>query len=297
MKRSSLIVSTVATLILSSLPLQADDGQDKSKATKPVQGDAAKPGAPNVIPPPSPEQLKVILDDALKLMRTVASTRVNPPNFAALAGRGIVLPDGLSKEVQADAILRIGRARMKLGDRAGARADCQTAFDATAEVAHSPEWRTTLYVDIARAQFEAGERDELRFTLRQALQSARSFGGQPGGIPQPQVVVGSQSDPLVKKADALRKVAEVQTKVGEGAAAGDTLREALETAISIEQPLYQIAALMRIAHSEPADVAKSALAKALEVAMAQKDEYSKAKAIEAVLRAGSGPAISTRHWH
>ena len=53
---------------------------------------------------------------------------------------------------------------------------------------------------------------------------------------------------------------------------------------------------MRIAQCEPAEVAKSALAKALELAMSQKDEFSKAKAIETMLASESGPSRSTRRW-
>ena len=84
------------------------------------------------------------------MTRTLASTRVSPPAIAGFPGRTILLPDGLSKEIQADAILRIGRARMKLGDQVGARAACQTALDAIAEINSSPEWRTTLYVGVAQ---------------------------------------------------------------------------------------------------------------------------------------------------
>ena len=281
MTRASLVVSTVATLMLPTLPLRAGDGPDKPAATKQCEGIPRRRLRRRRARLLRRNSSRSYLDEALKMIRTP----VNPPAVAGFPGRSILLPDGLSKEIQADAILRIGRARAKLGDRAGTRAACQTALDATAEIDYHPEGRTALYVDIARAQFEAGDRDELRFTLRQAIQSARSITGQPGRFPLPPVVLGLQPHHLVQKADALRKVAEIQSKVGESAAAGDTLSQALEAANAIKEPLNQISALLRIAQCEPAEVAKSALAKALEIAMSAKDEFSKAKAIETVLRA------------
>ena len=77
--------------------------------------------------------------------------RLDPPALAAFPGQSIVMPQGLSKEIQADTDLRIGRARLNLGDCAGAKAAWQAALDATAEIGYSPDGATALYVEIARA--------------------------------------------------------------------------------------------------------------------------------------------------
>ena len=78
----------------------------------------------------------------------------------------------LSNDLAASAVIAIGRARSKVGDKGPARATWQSAADRTAH--HSafdaPVEKAGLFVEIASAQHGAGDRDEARFSLRQAIQ-------------------------------------------------------------------------------------------------------------------------------
>ena len=231
-----------------------------------------------------PSRSQVILNQAFEMVQA-ASTRpigAPPPGFP---GQVVMVP-ALPRDIQADAIRQIGRARARLGDRAGARQAWQSAVDAAAEVAYNPGARSTICIAIARAQLEAGERDEARFTLRQALQTARSVAG-PSGMMMPGVVVSPlAANPVAKKVDLLRRIAQVQVEAGDADGARDLLRQADADARSLAKPLERISALLKVAAADGAlaELARSAWSGALDAAMAEKDEYPRARAVEMVLR-------------
>ncbi len=174
-----------------------------------------------------------------------------------------------------------------MGDLPGARSSWQSALDAAAEILSfdAPADRAAIYIEVAKAQHEAGEKDEARLTLRQALQSARSLQAESAFPMEPPPGMEFDSDPLAKKATLLRQIAEAQAKAGETTASQDTFRLAIEIAETIGKPLNKVRALLEIAQGHGADGAKAVWAKALDFALAIKEEYARAKAVEMVLRA------------
>ena len=233
LKRTSL-AAVAAILLLAGSRVRADDGKI----------DPSKDG-----PGPSSEQVKGILNQAFEMVQAAGAQPIGgapPPGFPGQ----VVVVAALPKDVQADAIRQIGRARARLGDRAGARQAWQSALDAAAEVAYNPGARSTICIAIARAQLEAGERDEARFTLRQALQTARSVAGQ-SGMMMPGVVVSPlAANPVAKKVDLLRRIAQVQVEAGDADGARDLLRQADADARTLAKPLERIGALLKIAAAD-----------------------------------------------
>jgi hypothetical protein len=288
MNRASL--STAATiLLLCGGRIQADDGKtEPAKKAGPQQPPAAsavtKPEAVS-----SPEQVKGVLLEAVKLIQTMAAEAArreaqfemqSPADFAMR----------FTKDQHADALRAIGRAQARLGDLPAARTSWQLALDATAAVSFlnssvsRTSDRTSLFIGIAEDQIEAGERDEVRFTLRQALQATRTGPPElPFPMPRPPAMDFAE-DPTVKKAESLRRIAQLQAKVGETAPSAETLRLALEAADSIKVPLNKVHELVAIAGGVPPETARVTWAKALEVAMAQ-DEYPRSLGVGAILRA------------
>ena len=285
MTRAS-VVAAILALMVPLLCLRADDGKP---------GDVKKPAAPSETktqakksegPAPSPDRLKEILKDALKQIQSMSAEesksrrelRFPSPTMFAM---------NLSKELQADVMKAIGRAQVKVGDLPGARSTWQSALDAAAEIStlQGPADRAGLYLEIAKAQHEAGEKDEARLTLRQALQSARSVQAESPFPFEPPPGMEFSSDPLAKKTTLLRQIAETQAKAGETTASQDTFRLAIEIAETIGKPLNKVRALLEIAQGHGADGAKAVWAKALDFALAIKEEYPRAKAVEMVLRA------------
>ncbi len=277
---------TITILIPSGRLLRADDGKpgeakQAAAPQKPAASADAKPGAA-----PSPEQAKTVLRKALKLIQAMAAEATrkerefnmqSPADFAMR----------LTKDQHADALRAIGRAQARLGDLPAARATWQSALDVAAAVAFlnsslSPtSYRPTLLIGIAEAQIESGERDEARFTLRQALQAARAATAElPFPMPMPPGM-GNDRDESVKKVEALRRIAQLQDKAGETANAAETLRLALETADAIKAPLTKVRELVEIAGSAPPETAAATWARA------------------ARLRDGAGriPALAGRQLH
>ena len=87
---------------------------------------------------------------------------------------------GFEKALEADVMRAIGCAQAKTGSLEDARATWQTALDTTNEISSfdAAEERANLYLEIARAQYVAGEQNEARFNLRQAVQSVRAVKAQ-----------------------------------------------------------------------------------------------------------------------
>ncbi len=92
----------------------------------------------------------------------------------------------------------------------------------------------------------------------------------------PGVVVGPlAANPVAKKVDLLRRIAQVQVEAGDADGARDLIRQADADARSLAKPLERIGALLKIAAADGAlaELARSAWSGALDAAMAEKDEY------------------------
>ena len=285
MTRASAVAAVLA-LTMPLLCLQADDGKpgDVKKTQSSSEPKAqAKKSEGAVL---SPDQLTAILQDALKRIQSMSAEEAKSRGELRFPSRAMFAMS-LSKELQADVVKAIGRAQAKVGDLPGARSSWQSALDAAAEIStfDAPADRAGLYVEVAKAQHEAGEKDEARLTLRQALQSARSIRAESSFPLEPPPGMEFDSDPLAKKATLLRQIAAAQAKASETAASQDTFRLAIEIAETMGQPSNKVRALLEIAQGVAAGDAKAVWVKALDFALAMKDEYPRAKAVEMVLRA------------
>jgi hypothetical protein len=287
-------VAAMAVLLLPCPQATADDGRDKPDDAKKSQGVPGNPAEaktkPGVTPAPapSPEQLKGLLRDALGMVQALADA-------AAKRERSLEMPDPtafmmrFTKDAQADVVRAIGRAQARLGDLPAARAAWQSAIDAVGEISsfEVSNDRASILIRIAEAQLEAGEKDEARFTLRQASQSVRAIKAESGmmfnllGPPG----MDFSSDPLAKKSDLLRRVAQLHARMGEKEAADTATRQAVETAESLANPRNRIRALLELAREIGAEAARPLWAEALDLALKMTDDYSRAKALEVVFRA------------
>ena len=174
-----------------------------------------------------------------------------------------------------------------MGDLPGARSTWQSALDAAAEIStlQGPADRAGLYLEIAKAQHEAGEKDKARLTLRQALQSARSVQAESPFPFEPPPGMEFSSDPLAKKTTLLRQIAETQAKAGETTASLDTFRLAVEIAETIRKPLNKVRALLEIAQGAAGQGGQGGLGQSPGFRAGNEGRVSRDKAVEMVLRA------------
>jgi hypothetical protein len=275
----ALFLEGFLTVVIPLFSVRADDGKPDG-AKQPPSAPTTKESAEQAkTPASSAEQQKGMLRDALKLIQSKGARA----STAAEDRSPFVV--GTWKELEADALKEIGRAQAKLGDIAGARSSWQAALDCIQEMPsyQGPSGRAGVYVEIASAQTEAGEQNEARFTLREALQAARSVKPDPfmPFPPGPEHSGDSQS----AKVELLHRIARFQAQAGEPAAADATFRLALETADAVGDALIKVYALLAIAKGGPAEKVTPIWTKALDFALAIKEEYPRAKAVEMVLRA------------
>jgi tetratricopeptide (TPR) repeat protein len=235
--------------------------------------------------PATLDQLKAVVAEAIKLIQALADD-------ASKSERELRLPTPatfqmqLSKDIQADALRALGKALAAIGDRAGAKSALQSAADIAGEIQGfgEPTKRAEIYVEIAKAQMETGEKAEAQFTLRQAMQSARTIpGGSPFSI-QPPPGMEFDYDPMAKKSMLLKRIAQIQAAGGDQAASADSYRQAVETASSLGQPMIKVRALAEIAQVRSMAAAAATWKIALDTALAVDKEYTRAKAVEFVLR-------------
>ena len=278
MTRAYLVVAAMVILLLPQLPARSDDGQDK-----PAE---AKPGA-TAAQRPAPEPLKGVMRDALKLAQSEADK-------AAKAERSLQMPDPsafamqFSKDLHADVVRAVGLAQARLAtcprpERPGNRPSMRSPRSRLSRLQPN---RATVLIQIAEAQFEAGDKDEARFTLRQASQSVRSIKAESGfafALPAPPGM-DFASDSLAKKSDLLRRIAQVHARMGEKEASDNASRQAAETAESIANPRNKIRAPGLAQHGR-GEAISPLWNKALDLAMQMKDEYARSKAVEVVIRA------------
>jgi tetratricopeptide (TPR) repeat protein len=285
--RHALLAATVMILLLGGPRVQADDGKaDPAKTAAPPQAAAT---APKPEGRQSPEQITGTLSEALKLIQSLEKKPDKGED-----GGGVPEPDafnmGASKDVQADAVRAIGRAQAMMGDLPAARATWQSALDAAAEssIFLDTTKRARVCVKIAEAQFEAGDREEPRFTIRQALQATRSiksdsrFPFMEEDLEPPPGV--EERSPLQSKASLLCRLGRLQAKLGDVVAARETYRQAIEAAQAIKEPLDQVRGLLDVVEEAPTETAAATWSKALDIAMAQ-TEYVRAQAVSLILRA------------
>jgi tetratricopeptide (TPR) repeat protein len=283
MTRASAVTAVLA-LVLPLLSLRAADGKPQVAREPQAAPETKDTATQDKSPSSSPEQLKGILRDALKLIHSIGDRASKTDGDTP----GVTVRSGPDEELQAEVVKVIGRAQAKLGDLAGARSSWQAALDSIQEIAsyQGQADRAGLYLEIAEAQNEAGDHDEARFTLRQALQSARSIKSEssffsPAATPDAEF----STNPLTKKTDLLHRIAQLQGQAGESAASEQTFRLAVETADSIQNELNKVYVLLEIAKGGPPEKVKPIWTKVLDFALAIKDEYPRAKAVEMVLRA------------
>ncbi len=290
------VVAAILMLGLPALTKVADAGKLVIVCqTQSAVGDK-KPTEKNVVPPAAAEPLEETLRKAIKQIQALDAE-------AAKSDRAIRLPSTRvltmqsSKSLSPDAMRAIGRAQAKIGDLEEARATWQTALDGTAEIASfdAAEERANLYIEIARAQHEAGEHNEAGFSLRQAVQSARAVKDQnmfPISLPPG---LEDRYDPISKKARLLRRIAQLQAETGNKSGSEANFRLAVESAESIKDPLRKTHHLLEIAQSVTGEASASLWTKCLDLALSLADEYPRAKAVEAVIRArlNSLPAEET----
>ncbi len=233
----------------------------------------------------SPDGLKAVLRGALKLVQSIEKQDSKGERHA-VAPPIAPFDDALSKELQADVLKAIGRAQAKLGDLAGAHSTWQLALEMIPQVqSYDLTEQAALYVEIAKAQTEAGDQAEARFAMRQALQSARAIKQDSSAyIPIPPGVDYSY-DPMIRKIGLLCRIGCIQAEIGDKAASQQTFRLADETAGSIAGAPKRICALLEIISNCPADKAKAVWGQALDCALGVNDEYPRAKCVELVLRA------------
>ncbi|HKI17472.1 MAG TPA: hypothetical protein VKA15_06310 [Isosphaeraceae bacterium] len=283
MMRTSLL-SAVLVVLVSVVALRGDDQTPDGDKTPKSSGASSATGAASRAPA-SPDQLKGVLRDALKLIQALAEDASKSERELRLPTPGMFAMQ-LSKEVQTDAVKAIGRAQAAMGDKPGAKTTWQAAVDVAGDVMTigQPSKRAELYAEIARVQSESGEKSEAQFTLRQALQAARSIkAGSPFSFPVPPGLEFDY-DPMAKKSALLKKIAQIQASTGDIAASQDSYRQAVETAQSLEQPTMKVRALVAIAEDGPSAAARPVWNTALESALAINDEYSRSRAVEMVLR-------------
>jgi len=257
-------------------PLASLRGQDAKPNT-----DTTKTQAPG-----TSDQLKQVLRDSLEMIQAELKE-------AEKSERGLRLPTPdmfamtLSKDLAASTVVAIGQAQSRVGDKGAARATWQSAADRTADISsfEAPVEKAVLFVEIARAQHGAGDRDEARFSLRQAIQYARLIKAESPFPFTPPPGFEVHEDPLYKKAGALRRIAQAQGEAGDTAASQETFHAALETADSIKNQKAKIEALVEIAAANPPASAAPAWSHALDSALAGKDEFKLAKALAIVVRA------------
>ena len=147
------------------------------------------------------------------------------------------------------------------------------------------EERANLYIEIARAQYEAGEQNEARFNLRQAVQSVRAVKAQTMFAIEAPPGMEDRYDPLAKKAELLRRIAQLQAETGNKEGSEENFRLAVESTESIKEPLRKIRHLLAIAQARAGEPAGGVWAKCLDFALSVKEEYPRAKAVESVIRA------------
>jgi tetratricopeptide (TPR) repeat protein len=277
-------------LLLCPLCGVADDGKPgnipKHQSSREINGPAKKSPTSS-----TPDGLKAVLHDALKLVQSIEKHDSDQEKHA-VAPPVSPFDVALSKELQAGALKAIGRAQAKLGDLAGAHSTWQLALEMIPQVqSYNLTEQAALYVEIAQAQHEARDQTELRFTLRQALQSTRAikpdssaFGAPP--LPVAEYVGAEYSyDPAIRKIGLLCRIGQIQAEIGETTAAKETFRLADETACSIVEAPKKVCALLEITNNCPADKTKAVWAQVLDCALGIKAEYPRAKCVEIVLRA------------
>lgn len=279
----TVFVAIILSLVIAAAALPVDDA-NASQQSAPATPNA--PAGTKGAAAPSPEQLGEVLRQAFEMVQAAAAQPLGFDPPPGVPGALMMVP-GLPKETQADAMRQIGRARARAGDLAGARAAWQSALDAAAEITYNPAGRTATLLAVARAQLEAGDRDEARFTLRQALQSARSSAAALAMMAPGVVAPPLAGNPMTKKVDLLRQIAQAQLEAGDAEAARDALRQADAIARSIARPLDRIGALLKLtgADGELAAMGRSAWSGALDAALAEKGDYARSRAVELVLRA------------
>jgi hypothetical protein len=176
------VPAAVLALILPLFPVRADDGPAQVK--KPQSGPESKAERKNNERPPiSRERLRDILRDALKQIRTMDEAAakskgdLDPLSTVRLA---MANPTGL----QATTVATIGRAQAKVGDLPGARSTWQLAVDSAGEAsfANSATEHGALYIEIAKAQVEAGELTEAINHRRRSRSLSGSPRPRPGSL-------------------------------------------------------------------------------------------------------------------
>ena len=285
------VMAPPLVLILALLAVRGDDGKP-ADAKQPQKSPDGKDSAPAPdqakkapASAPTPAQLKEVLENAIKMTRSLDERPAKKDGVFALDGIDSFAMR-LSKELQADTVRAIGRAQGKLKDLSAARASWQSALDICQEISsiEALKDRSEVCVQVATDQDDAGEQVEAKITLRQALQAARSIKEQ-SGIGIPVDLMDGDQDPLYQKAKLLARIARLQTTVGDKTSADETFKLAIQTAETLEKPLRKVRALLEIAKGGPAERVKTLWATALENAMAIKDEYPRAKAVELLVRA------------
>src|SRR5262249_53998135 len=136
-----------------------------------------------------------------------------------------------------------------------------------------------------KAQSEAGEQNEARFNLRQAIQATRAVKPNRMFEVEPPPGMEDNYDPIAKKTILLRRIAHLQAELGDKTGSDDNFRQAVESAESMKEPLRRISHLLEIAQIRSGDAAAVVWTKALDFALSLKDEYPRARAVESVIRA------------
>ncbi len=275
-KRASLAF-WLAVLSLSCLSARADD--DKKPQPK---GTAAPPGAAKG-GAPSPAQLKEMLTRSLTMVQETAADgekrerRFEVPDVSVFLMR-------FTKPLEADVLRAIGRAQARLGGIADARTSWQLALDAIAATTlEDVSERVDIILKTAEAQVEAGEKDESRFTIRQALQLVRSLGSQPKFPAEMLPPPGMEPGPDASVTSLLR-IARVQDRSGDKAGCNETFRKAAALADSIKAPSQRIQAQVELAAGAPGGLGGEIWDRAVAFSLEQKDEYERYRGIETIVR-------------
>jgi hypothetical protein len=193
--------------------------------------------------------------------------------------------------VKAATLEAIGRAQAKVGDVAAARKTWQSAIDTAVDALSTPGYSVgderltivALIAQIARAQSQAGDRDEALDSLRQAARAARLIRADANKDDE-LITVPFEVDPAEQKADVLRLVAETQEKIGDHGAAKKTFDSAIEAASAIQNDVLRAAFLVELAESQqPADAGPT-WARVQKLAASLTDEFAKARATEVFVR-------------
>jgi tetratricopeptide (TPR) repeat protein len=272
----------LAALVVCACPALPIEARAQDVKTK--EAGAAKP--PASAKPAAPDKLRQAVDEALALLRSLgkdsdkAEHELRLPTPESFAMK-------ISKDALAETLIALGRAQAKLGEKAAARATWQEASDRTLQVSSlfGEEDKVRLFVAMARARNEAGDRDEARFSLRQALQFARMDQAEDSPFPVPLAPgMEFESDPQYKKADSLRQIAKAQAEIGDPAGASENARAALEAADAIKDPNTKLQALIEMAADSPTDSAGSIWSRALDLALSEPEDFRRARSVTRVLR-------------